>query len=475
MRFATRAGVGLGVFVLAIALLALGARPYWGCVVGGGFACAFDRADTSADAAPERVFVVRVAAAEPQTVRPVVTAFGELRAARVLDIRAPVPGELVEISGRFRDGARVAAGETLFTIDPADSVSREADAQAARLEAAAELAEAEEALRLAQAEYEAAVGQRNLRGAALERQRALETRGFSTAADIEAAELALAEAERAVITRAQSRAVAERRVSQGELQVARAEIVLADARRELSDTTVSAPFDGLLDGVDATLGRLLTANESLGSLIDPRSLEVAFRVSNRDFARLLDADGRLAPLAVTARLDLGARSVIATGHLDRIGARVDMTTGGRRVYARLDAAVDGGAAVLRPGDFVEVRVEEAPLVDVVVAPAKALDPAGRLLILGPDNRLVAAPVELLRRVGDDVILAGAPEGASYVLEIEPQLAPGVKVRAEGDAREQSGASEERAHTNPASPPSRGAVRLAGGPKGAKPDQDASSP
>ena len=438
MRFFFRAMSGLGIMALALALLAAGAKPYWGCLPGlSGFSCAFDKPERAGSSAAERSFVVRTGVLAPETAQPVLSAFGEIQAARTLELRAAMAGEIVEIGPDFRDGAWVEPGDALFRIDPADSETARLDAMASRLEAEAELAEATEAASLAEAEYQAAAGQRKLREAALERQQGLSQRGFATAADLEAAELALAEAERAVITRAQARATAVRRVAQGELQVKRAELTVEAAGREVSDSLVTAQFAGVLDGIDAPLGRLVSLNESLGTLIDSAALEASFRLSNRDFARVLDQDGRLAPLPVRISLELGARRLTVQGRLDRLGARVDMASGGRRVIARLDPPEDAAAGLLRPGDFVEIQIEEPPLEQVAVTPASALDPEGRLLVLGPEGRLETAVVTVLRRFDGKVALAGAPMGERYVLAPGPQLGPGVKVRTEDDPSERS--------------------------------------
>ena len=48
-------------------------------------------------------------------------------------------------------------------------------------------------------------------------------------------------------------------------------------------------------------GRLVSANEQLAQLVDLNALEVSFRVSTQQYARLLDGDGRLRPRVVAAR------------------------------------------------------------------------------------------------------------------------------------------------------------------------------
>ena len=52
-----------------------------------------------------------------------------------------------------------------------------------------------------------------------------------------------------------------------------------------------AEFAGVLSGVSLVQGGLISANERVGQLIDPSALEVAFRVSTQQYARLLNEDG----------------------------------------------------------------------------------------------------------------------------------------------------------------------------------------
>lgn len=373
----------------------------------------------------ERSFVVDVAALERTVAQPKIVAYGEIRSWRNLELRAAAGGRLVDISPVFRDGAAVAAGDLLFLIDPAEAAARLADAQAALADAEADKAEADEAVVVAEMEHDAAVRQRNLRRQALERQRQLLGKGFATEASVEEAELALSSAEQAVLSRAQARIVARKRVERSALGVTRAEIALDDAARITKETRVEAPFDGLLSEVDAVLGRLVTANEKLGILIDPTALEAMFRVSNAQFARLIDVSGKLRPIAVTVTLELGDVPVSVAGTIDRAAAVVGQGQSGRLVYAKFSA---GPSTILRPGDFVTVTIDEPDLPDVAIVPASAVTADGRILVVDGDSRISERTVKILRRQGDSLIVAGAPYGARYVTERAPQLGPGVKVR-----------------------------------------------
>jgi multidrug efflux pump subunit AcrA (membrane-fusion protein) len=373
----------------------------------------------------ERVYVVSTAVLEPVTAHPVIEAHGAVRSWRTLDLRAAVAGRVVGMAERFRDGAWVGQGDLLLRIDPADFETRVAEAEAALAEARADVGEAEQAVAAAEIERQAAETQRALRAASLDRQRDLAARGVASGAAVEEAELALAAAQQAVASRGQAVVVAGLRVERAGIAVQRAELALAEARRDLADTTIRAPFGGVLATAEAGLGDLVAVNEGVGTLIDPAALEVAFRVTNGQYARLLDDRGRLRPLPLTASLPLGDGTLTVSGRLDRPGARVGAGRTGRELFARLDPEP---GLPLKPDDFVTIRLEEPSLSNVAVVPATALSEAGELLVLGADDRLVAIQVTVLRREGDHAILTGVPFGATYVTERGPQLAPGLKVR-----------------------------------------------
>lgn len=399
-----------------------------------------ERAATSPRrAAEERVFAVEVGRVALGRAEPVIEAYGEIRSWRTLELRAAAGGRIVELADRFRDGAEASAGDLLFRIDPEDFVAKVDDAAAALMEAEADLAEARQAIEVAKREMQAAETQRDLRAAALDRRAGLLDRGVSTSIEVEEAELALAAAEQSAASRAQATLAAAMRIERADLRRQRAEITLGDARRDLADIDHRAAFDGLLSDVAAVLGALVTPNERLGLLIDPTALEAVFRVTNAQYARLLDERGRLKPTPLQVTLELDETPLTVAGVVDRTSAVIDGGETGRLVYAKLDLQ---SATLLRPGDFVHVTISEPALDRVAVLPAAAVTERGELLVLSDADRLTAVDTRILRRLGDEVIVAGAPDGARYVKARAPQLGAGVKVRPLGDEPESVASAAE---------------------------------
>ncbi|RKF16275.1 biotin/lipoyl-binding protein [Roseovarius spongiae] len=419
MRFLRHSLTGL--FLVSMTLGLLG---YAGYVL-------YDAVQTRLSAEPrmperrERMFAVNVVTAAPQRITPVLTVFGEVQSRRSLEIRARASGTLVELAEAFEEGGQVRKGQLLARIDPADSEAALARAKSDVLDARAEVRDAQRSLGLAQDELAAAQAQADLRERAFQRQKDLEERGVGTAAAVETAELAASQARQVVITRRQAVAAAEARIDLAKTALSRAEISRDEAGRRLADTRITTGFSGSLSDVAAVEGGLVSANERLATLVDADALEVAFRVSTPQFARLLDADGRLRRAPVTATLEAFGVDLEATGAITRAGAAVGEGQTGRLVFARL-----GEAAGMKPGDFVTVRVREPPLDQVVRLPASALGADGAVLALGPDDRLESLEVTLLRRQGDDILVRGAAlAGREVVTGRSPLLGAGIKVRA----------------------------------------------
>ena len=80
-----------------------------------------------------------------------------------------------------------------------------------------------------------------------------------------------------------------------------------------------------------------------------------------------------------------------------------------------------------------VRITEPVLPDVAMVPAAAVDSTGGVLVLGDDDRLEAARVEVVRRQGDTVLIrAPALTGRDIVAARNPLLGVGIRVRPQRD-------------------------------------------
>lgn len=418
MRFLRTSLTGL--FLLS---LTLGLFVYAGQIV---YSAIQERIASEAPNAPrrERVFVVNTIEAQPGTETPTLIAFGEVISRRTLEIRARTGGTLVELAPEFEDGGRVEAGQLLARIDPADAQFALDRAQSDLIDAEAEKREAERGLTLAQDELAAARAQADLRKKALARQLDLQERGVGTAAAVELAELEMAQADQTVLSRRQALAQAEARVDQAQTRLARARVDFAEATKRFEDTRIVAGFSGTLGDVSVVEGRFVSANEKLAELVDSARLDVAFRLSTAQYTRLLDETGKLTQTPIRARLDVFGVEIESTGRITRDSGSVEEGQTGRLVFAQLENPVG-----LKPGDFVTVEITEPPLENVVRLPATALGADGLVLVVGPEDRLEARAVMLLRRQGNEILVRGNDlEGQRVVAQRTPLLGPGLKVR-----------------------------------------------
>lgn len=374
--------------------------------------------------AEERSFSARVATLEPGSIAPVLTAYGEVRSRRTLELRSKAAGQIVELAPEFESGGQVQAGALLLRTDPADAQSAFDLAGASLREAEVEARDAARTLDLAKANLALAEEQVSLRRAAYDRQKGLGDRGFGTTTDLETAELALATANQSLGDSRQAVAQGEARIDKAATALDRQKLAVSDAQRRLTDTELHAEFGGVLSGITVVTGGLVGTSEKLGELVDPDHLEVLFRISTAQFHDLSDKAGGLLLLPMTASLDIYGSTIAAEGILSRVDATVGAGSSGRLVFATLDAAQG-----LKPGDFVTVRVEEPALDGVARLPAAAIGVDGGVLLVAKGNRLEAAPIEVLRREGNEVIVrVGALAGREVVTERSPFLGAGILIR-----------------------------------------------
>ena len=172
-------------------------------------------------------------------------------------------------------------------------------------------------------------------------------------------------------------------------------------------------------------GGLVSNGERLAVLTDPDQLEVSFRISAAQYARLLSAEGQLLQSTISISLDVSGADLTATGVITRESATVGDQQTGRLLFAKLKQAQG-----FRPGDFVAVEVQEPTLDNIARIPASALGPQDTVLVIGEDDRLREVAIVLLRRQGDDVLIkADGLNSAAIVAARTPLLGPGIKVRA----------------------------------------------
>ena len=419
MRFFRQALIGLTLLTLSVGILS-----YAGYLIKDALSERLGQ-EARVPQPRERTFAVNVVTAEPKAITPQLEAFGEIKSRRTLDLRLALGGQVTGLSDNFVDGGQVKSGEKLVEIDDADAQSFYQKAKADIMDAKAEVEDAERALLLSQDELKAALKQSGLRETALSRQRDLQVRGVGTKAAVEAAELALSSAEQSVLNRRSAIDNAKARGASAGTRLIRSELALDDASRRLEDTKLFSKFDGVLSNITLVEGGIVSANERIGRLIDPNSLEVAFRVSTQQYSRLLNENGQLISTRGSVSLNFMGSEITTNAVLERDSGSVAEGQTGRLLYARLDKAIG-----FKPGDYVVVKLDEPELRFAIDLPASALNADNQVLILNDEERLENVSVSLLRRQGDNVIIRSRDLlGKEVVAQRSPLLGTGIKVRA----------------------------------------------
>lgn len=288
------------------------------------------------------------------------SAIGTGFALRSVTLRAPSSGEVTALA--IRPGAKFTAGDMLMQLDDTDE----------RL-----------AVSLAEARLERATSERD-------RYQALQDTGAAATARFEQA--------------------------QTDFRVAKIE--LDQARADLADRTLRAPFDGVTGLASVETGDRIAADEEVSSFDDRSRI-------------LVEAD---LPEALLGRIDIGQPVAATTpaaegqtfdGEITAIDSRVDVSTR----TARIRAAIDNAADMLRPGASFSLTID-LPGRTYPAVPELALQFSRGELNVWRVSGGTAEPVtvRLVRRRAGLVIVDGPlAEGDAIVVEGVQRLHDGIAV------------------------------------------------
>ena len=373
----------------------------------------------------ERVFAVNVETLNKQIASPKILSYGEIYSKRMLEIRPLVSGRLDYVSEKFVEGGYVKSGDILFRLNQKDYLNELEIAEIDLEDTKAQLSEAISKLDYANLEFEVSESQLNLRKNALDRQTQLAESGLITSSQLENTQLAYSSSKQQFLNKQNLVKSSKNAIDKLKIQLKRRSISIDKAKRNLDETEIKAPFDGIIASVNILPGSVINKNEKLGTLLDPNSLEVMFNLSANEFARVIDKDGKLLNLDITAYLKLSNKDIPFIGKIERINPEIMNIGSGRKLFASINL---GENKTLRPGDFVVLEIKEPLLKNITVLPSSAVTIDGKIFILEEDNRLKEIEVTILRRQGNEVIVSGAPTDKEYVMQRSPQLGNGLKIK-----------------------------------------------
>ncbi|RYY90201.1 MAG: efflux RND transporter periplasmic adaptor subunit, partial [Comamonadaceae bacterium] len=318
---------------------------------------------------------------------------GRLEAVERVEIRSRVAGAVHAV--HFREGALVAKGDLLITIDPAPyaAEAERADAQVAAAQA-----------RQAQAHSEFARAQRLWSEGAIA-QRELEERG-----------------------NAEREAGANLRAAQAQQQ---------GARLSLGYTQVRAPVSGRIGKLEVTTGNLVAAGPGapvLTTLVSVSPIYASFETDEQVILRALkDMPGGSSARALIERIpvQMGTSAVTDTPHVGRLQL-IDNQVDAKSGTVRVRAAFDNKDGTLMPGQFARVRMGQARTSRAVLVSERAVgtdQDKKYVLVVGADNKAdyrevtLGAPFNGLR-----IVQAGLKSGERIVVNGLQRVRPGSVVQ-----------------------------------------------
>ncbi len=354
--------------------------------------------------APERIWAVDTLEVTVGDIQPELALFGEVVAGREIDLRAFVPGEVLEVGENFREGGVIAQGDLLVAIDPFEYRAALDERQAQLSESRARLNEIRARLKQFRDDFRRAQN--------LASQGNVSAKFLAKSRSDMAAEAARAEQQKAVI--------------------ARLEVGVRRARRNLQKSRLIAPFDGFVHDVAADVGKRVNSNDRVGGLIDADRMEVRFSMSNSQYGRILAASGDMEGRDAKIIWRVGGGDITFHAVVERVGARIAAAKGGVDVYARIKASALESASdkALRPGAFVEVSLPDRAYSNVVRVPSTALheETGGSTVYVVRDFRLEPRAVEVAARIADDLLVSGDLDDGDVVVTTEfPGIGPGIRV------------------------------------------------
>ncbi|WP_051630447.1 efflux RND transporter periplasmic adaptor subunit [Afifella pfennigii] len=389
----------------------------------------------SAPKGPARAPTEQVYTVERQEVvrgehQPRFSVFGNAVASESLELRALVSGEIVYVAPQLEAGERVEQGQVLATVDPFPYRGAVTEARANLREAEASLAEREASITAQETALKRAQEQLELARTDLERAEALRARGTGTQQNLEQRQLVLSQRTAAVEQAESSLEIERARAEQQRAVRERLAWKLEEAERNLADTELKAPFDGVVVSETAGVGRKVSISDVIVTLYREGSVEARFVVSDRQFGRLLSDEAGVLGREAEVTWTVGGKGVTYAAEIDRIGAEVLADRGGVELFARITE--ENPPVKLRPGAFVEVTIPDKLYAGAVRLPETALY-GGNAVYVVEDGRMRRRPVEVAADDGADIIVtSGLEPGEEVVTTQIADAREGLKVAAPGE-------------------------------------------
>ena len=371
----------------------------------------------------ERIWRVEVEEAQPRTLVPTLTLYGQVETASLFKAAAPAPSRVDRIL--VRDGARVKQGQLLVVLDERDFMPRleQTRAEVADLEAqvGSETIRHESDLTALKQEQKWLTLARD----GVDRANRMLKQRLGSDSEQDAAEQALAQQELTVSTRQRAIDDHPTRLQALEARLARARARLTETQLDYERSRIEAPYDGIVAGVQVAEGDQVKDNAVLLSLYSPDNLELRARIPARFQNELQQA--LVDQYAVSGEARFGDARIRLT--LARVAGETDAS--GMEALFRIDE----GSKWLRVGQVLSFGVGRIPRDNAVPVPYQAVYGGGRMYRL-EEGRMRGLQVETLGNFitdsGEERLLVLAPglkSGDRLVVTHLPNAIDGLRVEA----------------------------------------------
>ena len=201
------------------------------------------------------------------------------------------------------------------------------------------------------------------------------------------------------------------------IQASEANMKLAD--RQLRDTEIRAPFDGIVEKRLVNLGELVKAQMPVMAVVRVDPLKVVAEIPEKMAPWI--KEGQPVELHVDAYPDR-----VFTGKLSRISPAVNTAT---RAFP-FEALVPNADAVLKPGTFARVLIKTSKVDTVMTLPYSIMQyryGVNRVFVIDGD-KLVTHELKIGERLGDRIeIISGVKTGDRVAATDIEKLTDGAKV------------------------------------------------
>jgi membrane fusion protein, multidrug efflux system len=353
--------------------------------------------------------------------------FGTLVAARDVELRSLVGGEVVDVSPNFREGGILEKGELLIAVDPFEFQASLDESQAGLLEAKSRLNELiatrkSEKTALAR---DSEVLEREVRNVV--RSDSLSKRGNISEKALDDARSALTRQRQTVELRQAQLDILEARIGQQQAVIDRLDVGVRRAERDLKNTQLLAPFRGYLAEVNAEYGKKIDAKDKVARLIDGSQLEARFSLSDSQYGLLLANTAGIIGRPVTVRWVSGDTEVSYVGKVSRLSSEISFSSGGVEVYAVLDG--NDNLDLLRPGAFVEVILKGNSYDDVVRVPEYSVFNDDTVYV-AKNGRLEPREIVVIVKNGSNYYIRGDLKDEDHIVITRfPEIGPNLRVEA----------------------------------------------